>query len=324
VDDERLRQVRDEIRAVTRTEAYWVGGERAVDSWLGPGQVDSVIARVAVIDLGVVLDELYEGDVGEVLTTHLQELTDLSSARVCLSEPAPEAFSLRWAAEFLLATVAVEGTASVEERCSSTIAGAWHRLWTEAVGTHNLQQQRTSAVTYGHALLERSAGSGPTFADGVDDFLTAFADTGGGPLAITSVLPFAGALNEIELEALIEFFAWEPSFLGTMSRVLRMAQDTRYDPDEPLNAGVAGVARQEGCGIEKARELGIMHASEVEHQLWQAWLRQRAIASDRLLGTVRAQRGSPTERTLEALTTRLFWLVDGMADGNLGPRTLIP
>ncbi len=312
------------VRAATRTEAYWVGAERAVDSWLGPGQVESDLARVAVIDLGVVLDELYEGDVGEALTAHLQALTDLQSARARLSEPVPEAFSLLWAAEFLLATIAVEGAESVEGRCSSSVAGAWHRLWAEAVGTHNVQQQRTSAVTYGHAFLERSPGSGTTFIAGVDDFLTAFADTGGGPLAITCVLPFAGALKAIEMEALIEYFASEPSFLRTMSRVLRMAQDTRYDPDEPLNAGVAGIARQEGCGIEKARELGIMRASEVGQQLWEAWLRQRDLASDRLLGAVRAQQGSPTAKTLEVLATRALLLADGIADGNLGPRTLIP
>ncbi len=107
-----------------------------------------------------------------------------------------------------------------------------------------------------------------------------------------------------------QYAVLEPS--GERKR--RILLDCHLEPGSP------GLASWESWGDEADPNL----LDEVGQQLWEAWLRQRDLARDRLLGAVRAQQGSPTVTTLEVLATRALLLADGIADGNLGPRTLIP
>ncbi len=222
--------------------------------------------------MAVILDGLYEEkvDLGEPalmllgpMTARLQEMVDPSSASRALPHLhaallAQECSSFDLACGILAAVVTL-GHLSLSKRLSVDVADEWALLWADRVSRHNHQQDlhcrcsiiaQLPEVVRSRVLSQLDVGPatllprGVTFVAGIKEYLECFSDTAGAAMALVGVLPFAERLRAEDQIVVLGFLREYPEFLRAVGELLRLAQDVRVDPSEPLSCGIFASAAE--------------------------------------------------------------------------------
>lgn len=325
---ELLRAARRLIRGRTRAPAYWAAADRITALWLGaPLHSTSEFHVAAGPDLAASLDSLYEEallaeDALEALpglTRRLQEMVEPEAAARELKryEAGLPEVELLEAARVILATLTTQGYATLHARGAPRLASRWLEAWAEAVGAHDLQQQRVCglallarlppearqpALTRLDLTPEALVPRGTSFSERVAEYLERYGDTSAVPMAVLGTLAFSTLPTE-EVEALLELCVGETGLLRAMSRLFRLAQDVSFDPTEPMNVGVFASAD------------GKFSKSELDARLNEAWT-LHSIRTRRAFEEVLAARGQDVgSATLAAWFQALFQMVARLVPG---------
>ncbi|HLM42281.1 MAG TPA: hypothetical protein VK458_00380 [Myxococcaceae bacterium] len=335
-----LHAARRLIRGRTRAPAYWAAADRLSTLWLGvPLRSTSEFLLAAGPDLAASLDSLYEKamlaeDALEALpglTRRLQELLEPEAASRVLKryEAGLPEVDLLEATRVLLATLTTQGYAALHTRGSPRLASRWLAAWAEAVGAHDLQQQRVCGLGLlarlppedqrpalarlgltSEALIPR----GTSFSEGVTEYLEHYGDTGAASMAVLGTLAFS-TLPAEEVEALLELCVGEAGLLRHLSGLFRLAQDVSFDPTEPLNAGVFASAAEQRRSVLEIISDGKFSKPELDARLREAWTLQSTRtrgALEALLASRGQGLGAATLATwLQALFQVLAKLVPG-------------
>ena len=314
------------IREMTRSPRYWAVGDRLAMEWFGtPLSVPPEVCRAAAVNLPVALDTLYEDAAAQAgasfaelhhLTLQLQACADPERGRATESagETAPPA--LIGVTERLIAVLAAKGWTTVADKTKPERGELWLDLWRKCLHAHDAQQERTSAITLvarmGEAAIAAEmaqveldrADLHPegTFADGVREYLARSAETGASALALVGCLPFAGTLSPEVLADLLALLR-ESDLLASVSRLLRFAQDVRFNPAEAINSGIAGLAAERRLSVCDA-EVWRASAAEIGEKLRHEWSRfYPAVRQELEAQVARAQR-RPCHDVLHGLVQR--------------------
>lgn len=339
---ELLTEARRIIRSQTRTPGYWSGADRLTLLWIGtPLRASPELTLAAGSDLSAI-DWLYDacGKAGASAAERLVGLTRRLNEQVN-AETVPlevrrleeqglgEAASLEDATCAILALLATEGTAALTRRGSADLASRWQRAWAGTARKHNLQQQHITGLgllpqlTPGtrrqcmeflelrpEALVPRAT----SFSEGVEEFLQGYGETGAGTMSLVGSLPFSTLPLE-ELEGLLELYTGPSSLLPLMDRLLRLAQDVSFDPDEPLNTGVFAAAAEQRRDLLDVMAEGRLSKPELDARLREAWARYSPRMRGELQARVASLAGGPGTATALLLIDALFQLLALLVPG---------
>jgi hypothetical protein len=295
---ELLRAARRLIRGRTRAPGYWTAADRLSALWLGgPLRSTSEFHVAAGPDLAASLDSLYEeamlaADALEALpelTRRLQELVEPEAASRELRryEAGLPEVDLLEAARVIIATLTTQGYAALHGRGSPRLASRWWAAWAEALGAHDLQQQRVCGLGLLARLppedRQRSLArldltpealvpGSTSFSEGVTEYLERYGDTSAAPMAVLGTLAFSTLPTE-EVEALLELCVGEAGLLRDLSRLFRLAQDVSFDPTEPMNAGVFASAAEQRRSVLEIISDGKFSKPELDARLREEWTR---------------------------------------------------
>ena len=293
---ELLRAARRLIRGRTRSPGYWAAGDRFSALWLGgPLRSSSEFHVAAGPDLAGGLDSLYEeamlaADALEALpelTRRLQEMLEPEAAARALKryEAGLPEMDLLEAARVSLATLTTQGYAVLHARGAPGLASRWLAAWAEAVGAHDVQQQRVCglgvlarlppearppALARLELMPEALVPRATSFSEGVAEYLARYGDTSAAPMAVLGTLAFSTLPTE-EVEALLELCLGEAGLLRGMSNLFRLAQDVSFDPTESMNAGVFASAAEQRRSVLEIISDGKFSKSELDVRLREAW-----------------------------------------------------
>lgn len=283
-----LRRARVHVRAQARSPDYYRAADAFSEVFLGRAfQIPPDYFQAVGTDYSAI-DCLYEALVPggscaglsvEAVTERLQEMTRREPAQRALGVlgPALEAPSCETldVCRALLGAITVLGHEALARRSAPTLREDWSRLWQDVVWRQNSQQARLQRLiqimrapsadkpallaTLGAdtgALREALEVRSTDFVQGVHEYLERYAETGAASVALVGGLPFAQGLSDAGLAELLRMLQGETDFLGHMARLMRFAQDVRFDPGEPLNTGVmayAAESRERLVDVEAAR-----------------------------------------------------------------------
>jgi hypothetical protein len=326
---ELLRAARRLIRGRTRSPGYWAAGDRFSALWLGgPLRSSSEFHVAAGPDLAGGLDSLYEeamlaADALEALpelTRRLQEMLEPEAAARELKryEAGLPEVDLLGAARVSLAMLTTQGYAVLHARGAPRLASRWLAAWAEAVGAHDVQQQRVCELGVlarlppeaREALVPRAT----SFSEGVAEYLERYGDTSAAPMAVLGTLAFSTLPTE-EVEALLELCLGEAGLLRGMSNLFRLAQDVSFDPTEPMNAGVFASAAEQRRSVLEIISDGKFSKSELDARLREAW-RLHSTRTRRDFEEVLAARGGGVgTETLATWLQALFQVLARLVPG---------
>lgn len=294
-----LQLAHEHVRSRTRTRKYFEHADRFAAAFLGkPLGVSPHYYTTAGTDVPAVLDTCYEHFLpeGEAaapilkhITARLHEMLDVPSARralpalrASLEQPACPLLDV---ASGLLAAIATLGHATITQKASTEIADRWLSLWRTLVWKHNHQQELhgglcllppLSAAARARVLSTLAISpadlhpKATTFAGGVSEYLATFSDTAAAAMALVGALPFAESPSGSELSALLAFLTDTPELLALMNEALRLSQDVRFDPSEPLSTGVFALAAEQGSSVADL-DATQLPAADLETKLQREW-----------------------------------------------------
>ncbi len=331
------------IRSRARTPQYWSAGERLNRLWPGtPLRSNPEFHIAAGLDLGGIIDWLYEEGVqaggltaGTLveLTRRLQEMVNREKAsqevRRLEKEGLPSEASLEEATCAILAVLTTQGVAALSRRGSAELASRWHRAWASSIWQHNFQQQRICGIgllpqmtpearAQGMRILELQPEEllprATSFSEGIEEFLHTYGETSAGSMAVLGSLPFS-ELPLAEVEGLLEMCIGPSGLLPIVDRLLRLAQDVRFDPSEALNTGVFATAAEQHRSLLDVLKGSGSSLPELDARLREEWERYSSRMRDELLARVTSpERGAGTDAAA-TLIRALFQLLDILVPG---------
>lgn len=294
-----LRLARGHLRSRTRTPAYFERGDRFAVLFLGkPLGVPVEYSKSLATDLAVVLDTLYEDFLQRApgrapllreATRHLQGFVSASVAISALPHLRARldatSCPLLDVASALLAALTAVGYESLTRRTSAEVADDWLELWKAAVAAHNHQQELHSGL----CLLQASSPAdrqdlsraldipepslrpgGGTFWAGARRYLEMFSESGAAAMVLVGALPFAQKPTPDGLRAMVAFLRATPELLAWIGGVLRLAQDVKFDPSEPVSTGVFALAAERNASIVDV-DASRLAATDIEEKLKAVW-----------------------------------------------------
>jgi|GEM_PF-2606693 len=330
---ELLRSARPHVRARSRSSDYFQAADRFSEMFLGRAfQLEPDYFKAVGTDYSAI-DCLYEElspdaerpeESPEAVTESLQEMTRLGPAYAALDplEAALEASTCSPldVCRALIGAITVLGHESLERRGLSDSREDWSRLWQDRVWRQNSQQARLHrliqvmrAPPEEKAARRQALGAaqdelrvhGTGFARGVHEYLERYGETGAASVALVGGLPFSQALSPRGLSEVLRLLQGEADFLGRMARLMRFAQDVRFDPSEPLNSGVMGYAaeyRQSLAGLDAAR----LPKAELDARLRKEWDNTLADTRQRFDALVAATQEETARSTLQGFVTGVY------------------
>jgi hypothetical protein len=294
------------IRQATRLPVYWRAADRFTDLLFdGALRINRDWALAAGADLAVI-DTLYEemasdeADERSQFTTELQSATDPSTALRILQDAGMREDDIRGFAKSTVASITVAGHETLRAEAGDELARRWLRTWQRVHHEHNVLQERTSALATAlrlpadlrRAELDRLKNGGlslspiaPAFEAGVRTYLSEFAETAQSSLSIVGAMPFLPVPPAVASDYLTVLV--DTPLLPTIARLLRYAQDLRYDPSELLNCGALGWLAERGLNLSDLP--GCRATTEIEEHLlrgWPAFLADRERELERVLATL--------------------------------------
>ncbi|MEZ4448983.1 MAG: hypothetical protein R3B09_05825 [Nannocystaceae bacterium] len=322
-----LHLARTIIRSRTRSPNYFDHANRFSAALLsGPLGVARDYYEALGTDL-TIIDAHYEAllSQGEAAAPHLRRATVRLQAMAEPSRAAAavpslrralegEACSLLEAARATVAAITLLGHATLTRRVSAAAAARWLTLWQDRLSQQDRQQEAQCGLCLlaGRspeararilAALDLPPGAlrpaGATFAAGVAEYLDRFSETGAVGVLLAGGLPFAETLRAGDQEALIELLGATPAHLDRMSRLMRLAQDVRFDGDERINAGFFGMSAELGVDVVDLDGARVVSA-EVEARLRREWVPYATASRRRADASLAALR--PREALHRALT----------------------
>ncbi|ATB27438.1 hypothetical protein [Melittangium boletus] len=343
---ELLRSARPHVRARSRSPGYYQAADRFSEMFLGRAfQLEPDYFKAVGTDYSAI-DCLYEelgpdtgrpGESPEAVTERLQEMTRPGPAYAALVplEAALEAptCSLLDVCRALLGAITVLGHESLERRGLSESREDWSRLWQDRVWRQNSQQARLyRLIQVMRAPPEEKAGRlealgaardelrvrGTGFARGVHEYLERYGETGAASVALVGGLPFSQALTPRGLSEVLRLLQGEADFLGRMARLMRFAQDVRFDPTEPLNSGVMGYAaeyRQNLADLDATR----LPKAELDTRLREEWNSTLADTRQRFDTLVSATREESARSTLQGFVTGFYAIAARLVEAGHEP-----
>lgn len=331
-----LEVVRAHVRERTRGAGYFSSADRFSELLLEVSFGAPVAySRALVTDL-TCIDVVYEAADASALTTttrRLEEAVDLDAARrllPTLEEGLSSAScDLVDVARAILAAVTVLGTQVAAAEVSPEYAVEWSLLWGRCVRAHNDQQARIGGLGLiaqrapdeqraamkalvimddGDRCPERS------FAAGVHHYLKQFGETSGVSFAIAGGLPFAQRLSRAARIEVLRALENPSGLLPAIARLLRFAQDLTLDPTEPISAGVAGHAAEQGMRLIDVRAADIPR-DRVLQQLattWSAYLADYRVQTNEILHSINDKSAN---EALCRLTRSVLSVADAVSTG---------
>lgn len=188
-------------------------------------------------------------------------------------------------ASCFVCAVTTLGRESLARRVCGDIVDLWLRVWAREVDRHDSQQELHSTLcileqtppgarpdflaTLG-LPLDVTCSHGESFEDGIEWYISTFAESGAAAMVLVGSLSFAEGLSEGEVAEILGFYEGSADFLSSLSALLRFAQDVRFDPSEPMSAGVAAVAAERRIDILDV-DVATLSVSELEPRLRAHW-----------------------------------------------------
>ncbi len=333
---------RNIIRSKARTPQYWSAGERLNRILTGaPLASNSEFHISAGIDLGGI-DWLYDEGVqaGEFaaetlvgLTRRFQEMVNLEAASQEVQRLEKEGLHAQAGIEeascAILAVLTVQGVDALTRRGSAELASRWHQAWVDFMWQQNIQQQRICGIgllprmtpiarSRSMELLEiRPEDLVPRancFADGIEEFLHTYGETSAGSVAVLGSLPFSELPLE-EVEGLLDMCIGSTGLLPLMARLLRLAQDVKFDPVEPLNTGVFAIAAEQRRDLMDVIREGKLSPPSLSARLSEEWARYASSMRDELAIQLLSCGKSAGTASADTLIQALFKLLEKLVPG---------
>ena len=107
-------------------------------------------------------------------------------------------------------------------------------------------------------------------------------------------------------------------FLGRMARLMRFAQDVRFDPSETLNSGVMGYAAETGQALSDVDATRLPQA-QLDAWLRQEWERTLVETRQRFTPRVSGLRDASARSSLEGFLTGVYAIATRLADAGHTP-----
>ncbi|ATB41859.1 hypothetical protein CYFUS_007335 [Cystobacter fuscus] len=343
-----LERARHHVRTRSRNEAYYQAGDRFSELFLGRTfQVEPDYYRAVGTDYSAIdwlYEELAQGaaltrQTLDAVTEQLQEMTRPEPARAALG-PLQAALhspscALLDVCRALLGAITVLGQDTLGARgVPAALVQDWLELWSDRLWRQNSQQARLALlIQVMRAAPEDRPGrlaalgdeqdalsaQGTDFEQGVHEYLERYAETGASSVALAGGLPFARALTPRDLEKLLGVLREDSDFLGGVARLLRFAQDVRFDPSEPLNSGVMGYAaehRQRLTDIDATR----LPREELDTRLRQVWTDNSARIRRELDAVVASLGDEPLRPLLQGFVQSVWAVASRLTDAGHDPR----
>ncbi|OJH40785.1 hypothetical protein [Cystobacter ferrugineus] len=343
-----LERARHHVRTRSRSAAYYQSADRFSEVFLGKTfQVEPDYYRAVGTDYSAI-DWLYE-ELGQdealtrealdAVTDQLQEMTRPGPARAAL-EPLQAALhapscSLLDVCRALLGAITVLGEDSLGARgFPAALVRDWLALWSDRVWRQNSQQARlTLLIQVMRASPEDRPGRlaalgdeqdalsprGTHFEQGVHEYLERYAETGASSVALVGGLPFARALTPRDLEKLLGVLREGSDFLGGVARLLRFAQDVRFDPSEPLNSGVMGYAAEQRQRLTEINATRLPR-EELDTRLKREWADYSARLRQELDAVVAGLGDEPLRPLLQTFVQSVWAISTRLAEAGHDPR----
>jgi hypothetical protein len=234
----------------------------------------------------------------------------------------------------LLGAITVLGQDALAARgIPEALVQDWLALWSDRVWRQNSQQARlTRIIQVMRAPPEDKPGRlaalgaeqealsvrGTRFEQGVHEYLERYAETGASSVALVGGLPFAQALTPRDLEKMLGLLREDSDLLGHVARLLRFAQDVRFDPSEPLNSGVMGHAaehRQHLVDIDATR----LPREELDTRLKREWTDSSARTREHLDAVVASLGDEPLRPLLQGFVKSVCAVATRLAEAGHDP-----
>lgn len=335
-----LRSARQQVRSRSRSASYYEAADRFSELFLGqPFQLEPDYYKAVGTDYSAI-DWLYE-DLDQadpralqtlgMVTERLQEMARVSSASAALG-PLQRALaqptcSVLDVCRALQGAITVLGHEALMAREGATLGRRWLPLWQLSLWRQNSQQERLNRLVWvirappedkARRLAQLGGGKNDWaleatgFTEGLHAYLERYSETGASSVAFIGALPFARSLSQPGLEELLRLLKEAPEFLGRTARLLRLAQDVRFDPTEPLNAGLMAYAAEHRLPISELDSTQLPKA-ELDARLRDEWERYHA-ESRACFDTVVASRQDETlKATLQRFVTNLHAIASRLA-----------
>ncbi|WNG19551.1 hypothetical protein [Cystobacter fuscus] len=343
-----LERARHHVRTRSRSESYYQAGDRFSELFLNrtfgvePNYYQTVGTDYSAIDW--LYEELGQSEALsrqalDAVTKQLQEMTHPGPALAALG-PLQAALhspscALLDVCRALLGAITVLGQDALGARgAPAALVQKWLALWSDRVWKQNSQQARhTLLIQVMRASPEDRPGRmaelgeeqdalsarGTHFEQGVHEYLERYAETGATSVALVGGLPFADALTPMDLEKLLGLLREESDFLGSVARLLRFAQDVRFDPSEPLNSGVMGYAaehRQRLTDIDASR----LPREELDTRLKRVWVDDSARIRRELDAVVAALGDEALRPLLQGFVQSVWAVATRLVEAGHDPR----
>lgn len=335
-----LRSARQQVRSRSRSASYYEAADRFSELFLGqPFQLEPDYYKAVGTDYSAI-DWLYE-DVGQQdarapqtlgrVTQCLQEMTRLPSARAALG-PLQRALELPTCSVLdvcraLQGAITVLGHEALVAREGAALGKRWLSLWQLALWRQNSQQERLNQLVWvmrappeDKAQRMAQLGLGKNdgvlkatgFTEGLHEYLERYSETGASSVAFIGALPFARSLSRRGLEELLRLLQEAPEFLGRMAHLLRLAQDIRFDPSEPLNAGLLAYAAEHRLPLAELDSTRLPQA-ELDARLRGEWERYHAESRASFDTLVTSRQDETLKATLQCFVTNLHVIASRLA-----------
>ncbi|MET0406642.1 MAG: hypothetical protein ABW123_29760 [Cystobacter sp.] len=343
-----LGLARRRVRAHSRSAEYYQSADRFSEAFLGRTfQVEPDYYLAVGTDYSAI-DWLYE-ELGQDATlsratlesvTHgLQDMTRPGPAHAALG-PLEAALqdascSLLDVCRALLGAITVLGQDTLRARgLPDRLLQDWLSLWSERVWKQNSQQARlTLLIQVMQARPEDRPGRmaalgqgreawdapGRHFEQGVRGYLEQYAETGASSVALVGGLPFARALSPEAFEQMLGLLRGGQDFLGEVARLLRFAQDVRFDPSEPLNSGVMGHAAEHQLSLLDVQAARLPR-EELDARLRRQWAEDSTKARSALDAAVASLGDAPLRPLLQGFVKSVQAVATRLAEAGHEPR----
>ncbi|WP_434381817.1 hypothetical protein [Melittangium boletus] len=343
-----LHSARHHVRTQSRSPEYFQAADRFSELFLGKAfHLEADYFKTVGTDYSAI-DCLYEEwspHTGredeaspEAVTERLQEMTRLVPAVAALEELEATLQTDTCArldvCRALLGTITVLGHLALAGLESDGLEEAWSLAWQERVWRQNSQQARLQRLIHvmrapAEDKAARMEALGPareelrvhgtTFVQGVHEYLERYAETGASSVAFVGGLPFARTLSAEGLgEVLTLIHEDTDDFLGRMARLMRFAQDVRFDPSETLNSGVMGYAAETGQALSDVDATRLPQA-QLDTWLRQEWERTLAETRQRFAPRVSGLSDASARSSLEGFLTGVYAIATRLADAGHTP-----
>ena len=334
-----LRSARHQVRSRSRNVGYYEAADRFSELFLGmPFQLEPDYYKAVGTDYSAI-DWLYEelgagdgqalGTLGMV-TERLQEMTRIASASAALAplqralqEPTCAVLDVCRA---LQGAVTVLGHEALRIRGAASLGKLWLPLWQLSLWRQNSQQERLNRLVWamrappGEKARRMATLAGRNdwtvhatrFTEGLHEYLDRYSETGASSVALVGALPFARSLSRPGLEELLHLLRASPDLLTRTACLLRLAQDVRFDPTEPLNAGLMAWAAEHRVPLAELDSTRLPKA-ELDARLkteWDTYHAESRVHFDTLVASCRDE---TLKNTLQRFVTNLHVIASRLA-----------